>query len=60
MLRKETFGTSGTMIKLRFFGSFEYRTGDVDKADFVKVAYEKSVPMGGDLKPGAGKAPTFW
>jgi hypothetical protein len=25
----------------------------------VKLAYEKGVPMGGDLKPGSGKAPTF-
>jgi hypothetical protein len=59
MLRKETFATSGTMIKLRFFGSFDYGTGDVDKPDFVKLAYEKGVPMGSDLKPGSGKAPTF-
>ena len=29
MLRKETFGTSGTMIKLRFFASFDYGAGDV-------------------------------
>jgi len=59
MLRKETFATSGTMIKLRFFGSFDYGTDDVDKPDFVKLAYEKGVPMGGDLTPGSGKAPTF-
>ena len=59
MQRKETFGTSGPMMKVRFFGSFDYAAADVNKADFVKVAYAKGVPMGGDLKPGAGKAPTF-
>ncbi len=59
MQRKETFATSGPMIKVRFFGSFDYVPDDVKNLDFVKVAYAKGVPMGGDLKPGAGKAPTF-
>ena len=59
MQRKETFATSGPMIKVRFFGSFDYAPDDVKKPDFVKLAYAKGVPMGGDLKPGAGKAPTF-
>ena len=59
MQRRETFGTSGPMMKVRFFGGFDYAAGDVNKADFVKLAYAKGVPMGGDLKPGAGKAPTF-
>ena len=31
----------------------------MNSAEFVKLAYSKGVPMGGDLKPGAGKAPTF-
>lgn len=59
MQRRETFGTSGPMIKLRFFGSFDFAADDVNKADFVKAAYAKGVPMGGDLKPETGKAPTF-
>ncbi|MBP8098072.1 MAG: DUF3604 domain-containing protein [Arenimonas sp.] len=59
MQRKETFGTSGPMMKVRFFGSFDYAADDVSKPDFVKLAYAKGVPMGGDLKPGAGTAPTF-
>ena len=59
MKRKETFGTSGPMMKVRFFGGFDYAADDVNKADFVKLAYAKGVPMGGDLKPGTGKAPTF-
>jgi hypothetical protein len=59
MQRKETFGTSGTMMKVRFFGSFDYAKNDVKKANFIKTAYAKGIPMGGDLKPGKGKAPTF-
>ena len=59
MQRKETFATSGPMLKVRFFGSFDYAADDVAKPDFLKLAYAKGVPMGGDLKPGAGKAPTF-
>ncbi len=59
MQRRETFGTTGPMMKVRFFGSFDYATDDIKKADFVKVAYANGVPMGSDLKPGSGKAPTF-
>jgi hypothetical protein len=59
MQRKETFGTSGPMMKVRFFGSFDYVADDVKKPDFVKLAYAKGVPMGGDLKRGTGKVPTF-
>jgi len=59
--RKETFGTSGPLIRLRFFGGWNYpKNLDKDK-DFVKKAYKGGVPMGGDLKkmPAKAKAPTF-
>jgi Protein of unknown function (DUF3604) len=62
MQRKETFGTSGPLIKVRFFGSFDYAADDIGKPDFVKLAYARGVPMGGDLKPATGSggsAPTF-
>jgi len=60
MLRKETFATSGPMIKVRFFGSDELGPDDLKSPDFVKLAYAKGVPMGSDIKPGAGRAPTFF
>ncbi|MGH6931220.1 MAG: DUF3604 domain-containing protein [Dongiaceae bacterium] len=60
MLRKETFATSGPMIKVRFFASWELGAADVKQPDFIKQAYAKGVPMGGDLKPTAAKAPTFF
>jgi len=58
---KETYGTSGTFIRLRFFGGWNY-PADLDKSDsFVQQAYDTGVPMGGDLPdmPSAAKAPTF-
>jgi Protein of unknown function (DUF3604) len=57
--RKETFGTSGPMIKVRFFGGWDFGAGDLQGAGFVKAGYARGVPMGADLKTVAGKAPTF-
>ena len=57
--RKETFGTSGPLIRLRFFGGWNYpKNLDKDKS-FVKKAYKGGVPMGQDLLKKAGKAPSF-
>lgn len=55
MRARETFGTSGSRITLRFFA------GDYDEdmgADAVGTAYANGVPMGADL-PGL-EDPTFW
>ncbi len=60
MQRKETFGTSGPMIRLRFFASNGLTADDMKAGDFVKQAYAKGVAMGGDLKPDGSKAPTFF
>ena len=58
--RKETFGTSGTRIKLRMFGGWNYPKDMTKQADWVKAAYAGGVPQGGDLIPHAGAvAPTF-
>jgi hypothetical protein len=57
--RKETFATSGPRIRVRFFASYDYPDDLAKRSDLVKVAYAKGVPMGGDLKPSAGKAPKF-
>jgi hypothetical protein len=61
MKRKESYGTSGTLIRLRFFGGWDYSKNVVDDKDFVEKAYKRGVPMGGDLpkKPSGAKAPTF-
>jgi hypothetical protein len=59
MQRKETFGTSGVRIKVRFFGGWDYKPDVLNQKDWVKTGYANGVPMGGDLKPKAGQAPTF-
>jgi hypothetical protein len=59
MQRRETFGTSGTMIKVRFFGGWDFTDADLGGANVVRTGYARGVPMGSDLKAPAGKAPTF-
>ena len=61
MKAKETYGTSGTFIRLRFFGGWGYANNLTADKDFVKKAYAGGVPMGGDLPANSGnaKAPTF-
>ncbi len=58
---KETYGTSGTFIKLRFFGGWAYPENLTQDKDFVAKAYAEGVPMGKDLPgmPKSVKAPTF-
>jgi hypothetical protein len=58
--RKETFGTSGVRIKLRFFGGWDLDADLLKQQDWVKQAYRRGVPMGGDLTGrGQAKAPVF-
>jgi len=58
---KETFGTSGPLIRVRFFGGWGYSSKLTEDSKFVEKAYKGGVPMGGDLpkKPSRAKAPTF-
>ena len=60
--RKETFATSGTRMKVRFFGGAALAGLDLDDPDLVATAYETGVPMGGDLVAGdddGDAAPSF-
>jgi len=59
--RRETYGTTGTRIEVRFFGGWEYPADMCESDDFVVIGYEKGVPMGGDLpaRPDMASAPTF-
>jgi hypothetical protein len=59
--RKETFATSGTRLKFRFFGGWNLDKGLLDQPDWVKAAYAAGVPMGGDLPASSdgAKAPSF-
>ena len=56
---KETYGTSGTRIVVRFFGGWEF-PDDLDEDNFVEAGYQHGVPMGGDLKePKVDGPPVF-
>jgi Protein of unknown function (DUF3604) len=59
--RKETFATSGTRLKFRFFGGWDYDPALLSQQDWVARAYAEGVPMGGDLpaRPAQAKAPHF-
>lgn len=59
--RRETYGTSGTRLKLRFFGGWDFDEGVCETSGLVAQGYARGVPMGGVLDaPGASaKAPRF-
>jgi hypothetical protein len=57
--KKETFGTSGPLIRVRFFGGWDFSKDLVEDKNFVEKAYKQGVPMGQDLPKKSGKAPIF-
>ena len=58
--RRETYGTTGPRMRVRFFGGWDYTDDDLRSRAPAFVGYEKGVPMGGDLRDSGGKkAPTF-
>jgi hypothetical protein len=56
--RKETFGTSGTRMKVRFFAGYDLP--NADDLDVVEKSYAGGVPMGGDLIGEIGRTPSFF
>ena len=60
MMNKETYGTTGPRILVRFFGGWDFTTEDAQNRLPADIGYTKGVPMGGDLSKGPdGKAPSF-
>jgi hypothetical protein len=59
--RKETFATSGTRLRIRFFGGWSYPARLTNETNWVATAYAQGVPMGGDLPAAAAgeKPPRF-
>jgi hypothetical protein len=59
--RRETFGTSGPRIQVRFFGGWGYPANLCAQPDLVSRGYAGGVPMGGVLpkRPEATSAPVF-
>jgi len=54
LLRRETYGTSGTRPIVRFFGGWDYPETLCESPELVATSYANGVPMGSDLP----KAPT--
>ena len=60
MARKETWATSGTRITVRVFGGFDLAGTAPGDTDWVRIGYERGVPMGGDLHAAkTAGAPSF-
>ncbi len=61
MRRRETYGTSGPQIVVRFFGGWSYPSSMCEDGDFARIGYARGVPMGGDLSAAPkDRAPTFF
>jgi hypothetical protein len=50
MKRKETFATTGTRLRVRVFGGWNFNEKDLARSEFAQYGYDNGVPMGGDLK----------
>ncbi len=60
MARREVYATTGTRIRVRVFGGWDFAADEIHKPDFAREGYARGVPMGGDLTGGPdGKAPAF-
>ncbi|MBT3410000.1 MAG: DUF3604 domain-containing protein [Halieaceae bacterium] len=57
--RKETFATSGTRIKLRFFAGYDLADAQLDSPGLVSTAYQNGATMGGTLQASDDRQPTF-
>lgn len=59
--RRETFATSGTRLKLRFFGGWNFSEATLADRNWIRTAYRDGVPMGGDLTSAstAARPPAF-
>ena len=60
MQRRETYGTTGPRMIVRFFGGWDFVAQDANSRLPAYTGYTKGVPMGGELRaPPQGKSPTF-
>jgi hypothetical protein len=59
--RRETFATTGTRLQVRFFGGWELTDALLNSENWIQAAYQRGVPMGGDLPapPAGAGAPAF-
>lgn len=59
MQRRETYATSGTRIRVRFFAGWGYPAELFEQREGIRRAYDDGVPMGSVLPPDGEGAPTL-
>ena len=60
MRRKQTYASTCTRMRMRFFGGWNFGTVDLFGAELAATGYRNGVPMSGDLiDPPQAAAPTF-
>ncbi|MEO9574498.1 MAG: DUF3604 domain-containing protein [Tateyamaria sp.] len=58
--RKEAYATTGSRIRVRLFGGWNFDADDLNVPDFAAHGYRNGVPMGADLSDAPeGTAPGF-
>jgi hypothetical protein len=57
--RKETFATSGTRIKVRFFASYAFNNAPLNNPELLRDAYQNGTTMGSTLQADGNHQPTF-
>jgi len=57
--RREVYATTGTRIRVRFFGGWNYAKDVAGREDRANVGYAGGVPMGQTLVSAEGRAPRF-
>ena len=56
---RETFATTGTRIRVRFFAGYDYEDTLLSDPKLLEKAYQNGVPMGGELNARKDSAPTL-
>ena len=60
MRRKEVYATTGTRLRVRVFGGWNFEADEELLPDFTSAGYSRGVPMGGTLSDAPdGVAPSF-
>ena len=58
MERREVYATTGSRIRVRLFGGWDFNSEDAGRRDLALLGYTKGDPMGADMLPGEG-SPSF-